>query len=117
MGEIARRKQLFRTIRPQAPVTGRSVIVTDDGIATGSTMIAALQALKAQNPHEVIVAVPVAPADRMEVVWGLCDEFVCLLAAEDFRGVGQFYKDFRQVEDYEVTELLRRSGIAPRQAG
>jgi predicted phosphoribosyltransferase len=106
MGEIARLEHLFRAIRPQAPVAGRSVIVTDDGIATGSTMIAALQAVKRQNPREVIVAVPVASPDRLEEVRRWCDEVVCLLAPEMFQAIGQFYEDFTQVEDKQVLELL-----------
>ncbi|HTU19987.1 MAG TPA: phosphoribosyltransferase family protein [Gemmataceae bacterium] len=107
LAEIARRKKLFRAIRPPAPIAGRSVIVTDDGIATGSTMIAALQSLKTQNPHEVVVAVPVASPDRLAEVGRWCDEVVCLLAPEAFWAIGQFYEDFRQVEDAEVVELLR----------
>src|SRR5262249_21748841 len=66
--EIARRKALFRAVRPQAPIAGRSVIVADDGIATGSTMIAALQSLRPQKPHELIVAVPVASPERLAEV-------------------------------------------------
>lgn len=105
--EIARRKQLFRAVRTQAPVAGRSVIVTDDGIATGSTMIAALQGLKVQGPHEVIVAVPVAPPSRLEEVRKWCDAVVCLKSPENFLAIGQFYDDFRPVEDHEVIDLLR----------
>jgi hypothetical protein len=74
LAEIARRKKLFRDVRPAAPVTGQSVIVTDDGIATGSTMIAALQMVKTQAPHETIVAVPVAPPERLAEVRRWCDE-------------------------------------------
>jgi predicted phosphoribosyltransferase len=85
------------------------VIVTDDGIATGSTMIAALQVIMAQEPREVIVAVPVASPDRLAEVRGWCDHVVCLLTPEEFWAVGQFYADFRQVEDEEVVELLRAS--------
>jgi predicted phosphoribosyltransferase len=107
LGEIARRKKLFRGVRPEASVAGRSVIVTDDGIATGSTMIAALQAVKTQNPREVIVAVPVASPDRMEEVRRWCDDVVCLLRPEEFWAIGQFYEDFTQVEDDEVVQLLR----------
>jgi len=107
LGEIARRKKLFRKVRPEAPVAGRSVIVTDDGIATGSTMIAALQAIKTQNPLEVIVAVPVASPDRLEEVCRWCDDVVCLLSPENFWAIGQFYEDFQQVEDDEVVRLLR----------
>jgi putative phosphoribosyl transferase len=109
LGEIARRKKLIRAVRPQAPVAGRSLIVTDDGIATGSTMIAALQGVKMQNPREVIVAVPVASPDRLEEVRQWCDEVVCLRHPEEFWGIGQFYEDFRQVEDEEVIDLLRKA--------
>jgi predicted phosphoribosyltransferase len=113
LGEIARRKQLFRGVRPQAPVAGRSVIVTEDGIATGSTMIAALQAVKAQNPREVIVAVPVASPDRLEEVRRWCDDLVCLLCPEEFWAIGQFCEDFTQVEDEQVLDLLRQAAPTP----
>ena len=109
--EIARRKKLFRAVRPQAPMAGRSVIVTDDGIATGSTMIAALQAVKTQKPREVIVAVPVASPDRLTDVSRWCDEVVCVDTPEMFWAVGQFYDDFQAVEDEQVVEMLR--GFAP----
>jgi predicted phosphoribosyltransferase len=117
LAEIARRKKLFRGVRPQAPVTGRSVIVTDDGIATGSTMIAALQAVKTQNPREVIVAVPVASPERLEEVGRWCDDVVCLLRPEVFWAIGQFYEDFSQVEDEEVVQLLRAFAPAGRPVG
>jgi len=121
LAEIARRKQLFRSVRPQAPLAGRSVIVTDDGIATGATMIAALQAVKTQNPHEVIVAVPVASPERLAEVRRWCDDVVCLLAPQEFWAVGQFYEDFTPVEDEEVVQLLRQfaahSPVASGKAG
>jgi predicted phosphoribosyltransferase len=107
LDEIARRKKLFRGVCPEAPIADRSVIVTDDGIATGSTMIAALQAVKTQNPREVIVAVPVASPDRLEQVRRWCDDVVCVLSPEEFWAIGQFYLDFTQVEDEEVVQLLR----------
>jgi len=107
LSEIARRTKLFRDVRPMASITGRSVIVTDDGIATGSTMIAALQAVRAQKPYELIVAVPVAPPERLVQIRSLCDEAVCLLAPDDFNAVGQFYDEFDPVEDEEVVRLLR----------
>jgi putative phosphoribosyl transferase len=109
MAEIERRKQLFRGVRPQAPVAERSVIVADDGIATGSTMIAALQALKTQNPHEVIVAVPVGLPDRLAEIRQWCDDLVCLLAPAGFWAIGQFYEDFSQVDDDEVVRLWARA--------
>jgi predicted phosphoribosyltransferase len=83
------------------------VLVTDDGIATGSTMIAALQMVKAQNPYESIVAVPVASPDRLETVRQWCDDAVCLLAPKYFWAIGQFYENFKQVEDEEVVNILR----------
>jgi predicted phosphoribosyltransferase len=112
LGEISRRRKLFRAVRPAAPIAGRSVIVTDDGIATGSTMIAALQAVRAQQPHELIMAVPVAPPERLEQMRHLCDEAVCLFAPEDFYAVGQFYEEFYTVEDEEVVRMLRESAPA-----
>ena len=116
LSEIARRKKLFRAVRPQAPVTGRSVIVTDDGIATGATMIAALQTVKTQNPKELIVAVPVASPDRLEEVRRWCDDVVCLLSPDEFWAIGQFYQDFAQVEDEQVVNLLREFAPIPQAA-
>jgi predicted phosphoribosyltransferase len=107
LDEIARRKKMFRAVRPQATIADRSVLVTDDGIATGSTMIAALQAVKTQSPREVIVAVPVASPDRLTEVSRWCDEVVCVDTPDVFWAVGQFYEDFQPVEDEQVVELLR----------
>jgi putative phosphoribosyl transferase len=113
LSEIARRKKLFRRVRPEASVAARSVIVTDDGIATGSTMIAALQVLRSRNPYEVIVAVPVAPPERLDEVRPLCDDLVCLLAPEHFWAIGQFYEDFTQVDDEQALALLRNFAYTP----
>jgi predicted phosphoribosyltransferase len=107
MDEISRRQKLFRTARPQARLEGRSVIITDDGIATGSTMIAALHVVRHQQPHELIVAVPVAPPQRLDPIRERCDQFICLHTPEDFWAVGQFYQDFEQIEDDQVLKLLR----------
>ncbi len=107
IAEIERRRKLFRGLRPAARVSGRSVIVADDGIATGSTMLAALHVLIAQKPREIIVAVPVAPPNTLARIRRLCTHVECLLTPEDFVAVGQFYEDFRQVEDEEVVRLLR----------
>jgi len=111
--EITRRKKLFRDVRPKAPLAGRSVIVTDDGIATGATMIAALQVVKAEGARDIIVAVPVASPDRFAEVRRWCDEVVCLLAPKRFWAIGQFYGDFTQVEDEQVVTLLREFASAP----
>jgi len=113
LAEIERRKTLFRDLRPVAPIEGRSVIVTDDGIATGSTMIAALQAAKLQNPRELIVAVPVVSPERMPEIRRWCDDLVYLLAPEEFWAIGQFYEDFSQIADDEVVALLQRANSLP----
>lgn len=107
--EIARRRKLFRAVKPPADVTGRSVIVTDDGIATGSTMLAALHVLSAQKPHEIIVAVPVAPPEALEKFRPRCSHLECLLTPSHFGAISQFYSDFQQIEDEEAVRLLRES--------
>jgi putative phosphoribosyl transferase len=107
LAEIARRKQLFRSVRPEAPISGRTVIVTDDGIATGSTMMAALQTVRPQRPSQLIIAVPVAPIDRLAEFEACCDKLVCLYSPAEFWAVGQFYEDFPTVEDEQVVELLK----------
>lgn len=112
IAEIERRSRLFRAVKPAADVTGRSVIVTDDGIATGSTMLAALHVLNARKPQEIIVAVPVAPPDALEKFRPMCSHVECLLTPGYFAAISQFYSDFRQVEDEEVLSLLRRQQSA-----
>ncbi len=107
--EIARRQLIFRDARAAASVAGRSVIVTDDGVATGSTMIAALQTIRAQHPKELIVAVPVAPKDTIAELKRWADEVVCVMAADHFYAVGQYYTHFEPVEDEEAVQLLRRT--------
>lgn len=107
VAEIARRRRLFRAVRPQAPLADRSVIVTDDGVATGSTLLAALQTIRERSPRELIVAVPVASPDRLPQIALWCDEVVCLAAPDDFYAIGQYYEDFTQVDDAEVVDLLR----------
>lgn len=111
--EIERRKKLFRAVRPPAAVTGRSVIVTDDGIATGSTMLAALHVLKARNPLEIIVAVPVAPPETVALVARQCDRVECLIEPAHMGAIGAFYRNFTQVEDEEVVRLLREAMKTP----
>jgi len=111
--EIRRRQQLYRRARPRASVAGRSVIVTDDGIATGSTMLAALHVVRAEKPHELIVAAPVASPERLRELTQSCDEIVCVTAPESFWAIGQFYEDFSQVDDAEVLALLRSFAAGP----
>jgi predicted phosphoribosyltransferase len=113
LAEIEGRRHLVRRVRPRAPVKGRSAIVTDDGLATGSTMIAALRAVRAERPHELIAAVPVAAPKRLAEVRKWCDDDVCVVCTEDFRAVGEFYGDFAPVEDTDVARLLREAAPAP----
>lgn len=117
LDEIARRGRLYRSVRPRATLAGRTVIVTDDGIATGATMRAALRAVRAQEPAELIVAVPVAPAERLEEVRDLCDDVACALTPDNFWAIGQFYECFDQADDERVVETLRRAHGARSGAG
>lgn len=110
MGEIERRRAMFRAVRPQADLRGRTVIVVDDGIATGATMIAALKTAQGAGAKELIVAVPVGAPDRIDALRPLCDRVECLYEPTDFWAVGQFYRSFEQVSDERVVDLLRDFG-------
>lgn len=106
--EIARRRNVYRGDRPPAPIAGRSVIVTDDGIATGATMMVTLDVIRDQHPRELIVAVPVCANDVLAKVRKHCDDLVVLTVPDSFFAVGQFYLDFRTVDEEEVRLLLRQ---------
>jgi putative phosphoribosyl transferase len=106
--ELNRRERLYRGDRPELDLTGRTVILVDDGLATGSTMKAAVKALKARGPARTVVAVPVAAPDTCEELRREVDEVVCAVTPEPFRAVGLWYEDFSQTSDEEVHDLLAR---------
>jgi len=104
---LRRRRELYSPGRARIDPQGRACIVVDDGLATGATMIAALHSVRARKPARLVCAVPVASRQGLEQVRALADEVVCLDAPLEFYAVGQFYRDFRAVEDDEVVRILR----------
>ncbi|MFM1802913.1 MAG: hypothetical protein RJA81_2265 [Planctomycetota bacterium] len=106
MQEIRRRKNLYRTVCSKMSVGDRTVILVDDGLATGATMISAILEIRSHQPQSVIVAIPVAASSSLEQVRNLADEVICLVDDPDFQAVGYYYQNFQQVEDQEVIKLL-----------
>jgi putative phosphoribosyl transferase len=117
--ELQRREQLYRGGRPAPEVRGRTIILVDDGLATGSTMRAAVAAVRQQQPARIVVAVPVGAPSTCDEFRADVDQIVCGFTPEPFYGVGQWYEDFSQTSDEEVRELLdlaakRQSTVEPR---
>jgi putative phosphoribosyl transferase len=104
--EAAHRIALFRKGRPQLDLSGKIVILVDDGLATGATMRAAIKSVRASKPEKIVVAVPTAPFETVQEIEQLANEVVCLDCPAFFQAVGQFYENFSQVEDAEVIALL-----------
>jgi predicted phosphoribosyltransferase len=108
--ELARRERAYRGERPAPRVEGKTVILVDDGLATGSSMRAAVRALREQRPAQIVVAVPIAPPATCEELGGEADEVVCVHTPEPFLAIGAWYEDFPQVSDDEIRGLLAQPG-------
>lgn len=111
--ELRRRERAYRDDRPAPHVQGKTVLLVDDGIATGSSMLAAIAALHQLKPAKIVVAVPVAAASTSKRLQKIADEFVAVEAPATFYAVGQFYADFQPTSDEEVVDLLERASAAP----
>jgi len=111
--ELVRREAAYREGREAPPLDGKIVILIDDGLATGSTMMAAVKAVRQRHPAKVIVAVPVGARDTCEALATVADEVICVRMPEPFSAVGQWYLDFDQTTDEEVRQLLRAHAAMP----
>lgn len=112
LSELERRRQRYCGQRPAPVLSGRCVILIDDGVATGATVRAALKGLKQSNPSRIVLAVPVGPGAEMEMLRAEVDELVCLAMPDPFIGVGCHYGDFDQTSDEQVIDLLARASTA-----
>lgn len=111
--ELQRRERVYRGDRTPCSVAGKTIILVDDGIATGATVRAAVKAIKQQTPARLIVAVPTAAADTLKIIAREVDQIVCLATPEPYYAVGNWYRDFDQTSDAEVCALLNRAAGAP----
>lgn len=109
--ELERRERAYRGGRTPLPVEGQTVILVDDGIATGSSIQVAITALRQMNPFRLVVAVPVAPASTCRRLKPAVDNFICVRMPTSFVAIGQFYEDFSQVSDQTVTGLLHKDSV------
>lgn len=107
--EIDRRVRFYRGGRPLTALAGKTILLVDDGIATGATVKAAVQTLRKEGIRKLVVAVPVAPPASAAELTAMAEEFVCLATPDDFMAVGSFYQDFTQVTDEEVVAMLRQA--------
>jgi putative phosphoribosyl transferase len=112
LAEIERRRRTYLADRAPVPVAARTAIVVDDGIATGTTMRAALKGLRRRNPARLVLAVPVAPPDTIDELRQEVDDVVCLAQPSFFGAIGYFYRDFHQLSDDEVITLMRQAPMA-----
>lgn len=107
--ELSRRLKFYRAGRPNLDLSGKTVILVDDGLATGATMLAAIVSARSLGASKIVVAIPVSPIDTLNKINNFADETVCLYAPEIFFGVGGFYESFLQTEDQEVIDLLENA--------
>jgi predicted phosphoribosyltransferase len=112
--ELKQQERVYRSNHPPRDVRGRVAILVDDGLATVATMQAALTALRSQHPACVVVGVPAAPAESCRQLRTLADDVICAVTAEAFRDVGDWYEEFEEISDKEVTDLLAKSKVARR---
>ena len=112
--ELRRRERVYRGARPPLEVEEKTVLLIDDGIATGSSILAAIRALREMRPARLVVATPVAPLHTCNRLRAQVDDLVCVYAPEFFYAIGQFYEDFSQVADEEVTDLIHKANESAR---
>jgi putative phosphoribosyl transferase len=117
LAEIRLRRERYRSVLPKVSLEGRTVVLVDDGVATGATMQAALWAARAEGPEEVVVAVPVGAQDAIERLQREADNVICPYVPAYFYAIGQFFEDFGQVDDREVMEILQAHGGRAERAG